>query len=406
MHLPSPRGSRPLQQALPALCLLGLAGLASRIPILAAPPIIPSLHDDFQLNETQVGALIGLPLALFALAAVPGSLLVARLGARTTLLVGLTTAAVASALRGAAINVWWLYAATIVMGAGVAVMQPALPRLVRDWLPDRLGLGTAAYTNGMIAGATIAVAFTPTVMSQFGNNWRLDLAAWSALVLLVTIVLAWKVPAPVATKTAAAMRWRPNWASPLPWILGLAFAGNNSMYFAINAVLPDYLTSTGRAEFIATALLWLNLSQIVGLLVLTWAAERMLHRAWPYLVFGSGTLVGVVGLAFLDGQWIAFSAFLIGLGSSITLGTVLALPPALSAPDEVHLTAAGMLTVAYAVALVVPIICGALWDATGIAQIAFVPIGFCSLALIVFGVIATRLRAPRPASVRPAVHLG
>ncbi len=124
-------------------------------------PVIPLLHDDFHMTEAQVGALIGLPLALFALMAVPGSLLVARLGARTTLIVGLATAGIFSALRSAADNIWLLYAATIVMGGGVAIMQPALPRLVRVWLPHKIGLGTAVYTNGMVTGAALAVALTP-----------------------------------------------------------------------------------------------------------------------------------------------------------------------------------------------------------------------------------------------------
>jgi CP family cyanate transporter-like MFS transporter len=78
----------------------------------------------------------------------------------------------------------------------------------------------------------------------------------------------------------------------------------------------------------------------------------------------------------------------------------MALPPLLSAPDEAHLTAAGMFTIAYACAVVVPIISGALWDISGIAQLAFAPIALCTIALIVFGVIATRLR---PADRRTSI---
>jgi cyanate permease len=48
----------------------------------------------------------------------------------------------------------------------------------------------------------------------------------------------------------------------------------------------------------------------------------------------------------------------------------------------------------------VPIISGALWDISGIAQLAFAPIALCTIALIVFGVIATRLR---PADRRTSI---
>ena len=53
------------------LGLLWLAGIASRITILAVPPVIPLIHDDLHMTETQVGLLIGLPLVMFALCAIP-----------------------------------------------------------------------------------------------------------------------------------------------------------------------------------------------------------------------------------------------------------------------------------------------------------------------------------------------
>ncbi len=55
--------------------VLWLAGVAMRMTILAMPPVIPLVHDELRMTETQVGLLIGLPLSMFALAAIPGSLL-------------------------------------------------------------------------------------------------------------------------------------------------------------------------------------------------------------------------------------------------------------------------------------------------------------------------------------------
>src|SRR6195256_4639650 len=88
------------------LSLLWLVGAAARIAILAVPPVVPLIHDDLHLSETEVGLLIGLPLGLFALAAVPGSLLVARIGMRRTTLIGLALTALASAGRGGGPHSW------------------------------------------------------------------------------------------------------------------------------------------------------------------------------------------------------------------------------------------------------------------------------------------------------------
>ena len=71
-----------------ALLLLWLAGNALRLTILAVPPVIPLIHDDLHMSATQVGILTGLPSLLLALAAVPGSLLIARTGVLAALTSG------------------------------------------------------------------------------------------------------------------------------------------------------------------------------------------------------------------------------------------------------------------------------------------------------------------------------
>src|SRR4029079_16858337 len=94
------------------------------------------------------------------IAAVPGSLLIARLGVRAALAIGLGVTAIGGALRGYLPDVAWLYAMTIAMGAGVAIMQVTLPTAVRSWLPDRIGFATAVYTNGFLLGEILPVALT------------------------------------------------------------------------------------------------------------------------------------------------------------------------------------------------------------------------------------------------------
>ncbi|MGD0026677.1 MAG: MFS transporter, partial [Xanthobacteraceae bacterium] len=65
--------------------------------MLAIPPVVPLLHADLHLSETGIGWLSSLPPMLFAIAAVPGALLIARFGIVPALLVGLLLNAVGSA---------------------------------------------------------------------------------------------------------------------------------------------------------------------------------------------------------------------------------------------------------------------------------------------------------------------
>jgi CP family cyanate transporter-like MFS transporter len=389
----SPESPSPARQ-LKLLWLLWLGGITLRVTILAVPPVIRLIHDDLHLSETQVGLLIGLPLAVFAVAAIPGSLLVARLGALRTLVIGMVITALAGSGRGAAFDVATLYAATIIMGVGIAIMQPALPALVRAWVPHRPVLGSAMATNGMLVGATLASIFTiPFVLPLVGASWRLDLVVWSAPVLLVALVFLFGPKDTATACPATAQRWWPDWKDPLIWMLGLTFGCNNSIYFATNAFLPDYLASDGRSDLIGYGLGWLNGSQFLATFILMLAAERLAGRTWPYLVFGLMTVVAVLGIVVSTGIGVVASAAMIGFATAMTFAMMLSLPPQLSAAGDVHRTAAGMFTISYTLAVIVPTVSGALWDLTGIAWMAFVPFALCAVVLTVLGTMLSYYKA-------------
>jgi MFS transporter, CP family, cyanate transporter len=379
------------------LALLWLGGVALRMPILAIPPVTPLIHDDLHLSKTEIGFLHGLPLGMFALAAVPGSLFVARLGVRRTMLCGLILAAVASALRGASIDALTLFAATALTGFAIAVMQPALPSLVRSWVPRRVPLGTAVYTNGMVSGATAGPALTlPLVLPWVGASWRLDLVVWSAVIGLIALMFAAFAPrraeAPVSG-VGAPNRWWPNWKDPLIWWLGIGFGSTNTLYFGANAFLPNYLVSIGRPDLTAWTLGLLNGSQLITSFSLLWLAQRVHRRLWPYLVFGPLSLACFVAFVWPGGDWIVPAAAVLGIAAAVPFVLILALPPALSAPGDVHRTAAGMFTISYAGALIIPVISGRLWDMSGVAWSAFVPLALCSVVMTLIGARLTRYQA-------------
>src|SRR5262245_21470529 len=401
MRAPSvPEPGPPTTQVLKVLALLWLTGVSMRITVLAVPPVIPRIHDDLHMTETQVGLLIGLPLLMWAVAAIPGALSIARLGARRTLMLGLLLTGLAAAGRAAVPDVWLLYLATLLMGAGIAIMQPSVQTLVREWLPQRIGLATAVATNGMLIGAAAGPILTiPLLLPLLAQSWRLDLVAWATPALVTAILVALLAPRgerpriPPADAGAGRAgptrppRWWPDWGNPLLWLLGFTFGSNNALYFGTAAFLPDYLASIGRADLTGAALGWMTGSQFVASALLLVTAERVHRRVWPYLVFGLGTVVAVLGIATGSGLWIVAAATLLGFSLAITFVITLALPAALSPPGEVHRMSAGMFTLSYSLAVIVPVVCGALWDLTARPWTAFLPLGLCASALTVLGVM-------------------
>jgi MFS transporter, CP family, cyanate transporter len=367
-----------------AIALLWLSGNALRLTILAIPPVIPMMKADLGLSATEVGVLAGIPVILFSAAALPGSLLIARWGPARTLIAGLLMTGIASGLRGACPNALTLDAATVLVGLGVAIMQPAMPPLVRLWVPHQIGFGTAVYTNGLLVGEILPVALTlPFIVPLTGGGWRWSLVVWGGLVVAIAIGVAAFAPHGKQQELAILRpRAWPNWRNSLIWRLGLIFGSVNSIYFATNNFLPVYLASAGRNGEISGALTALNLGQLPASLVLLAMADRLAGQAWPYAAAGVVSIFGVAGVVFASGSGTIAAAALMGFAGAATLILTLALPPLLCRPEEIGSTTAAMFTMSYGSAVITPILSGVVWDATGVPAAAFIPIGVCAGVLL------------------------
>src|SRR5262245_15008640 len=101
-----------------AAALLWLCGVALRLTTLAVPPVITAIQTDLALSGTEVGILSALPVVVFGVFALPGALVVARLGIVATLVLGLAIGSAGAMLRGVADGAEGLFATTVIMGAG------------------------------------------------------------------------------------------------------------------------------------------------------------------------------------------------------------------------------------------------------------------------------------------------
>ena len=379
------------------LFLLWLCGIALRLTILAVPPVLPMIRSEFGLSATQVGVLGSVAPALFAFAALGGALLVARIGVRGALIGGLLIVAAGTALRGPALDFPLLLGASVVMCAGVATMQPVMPTTVRHWLPLRdIGLGTAVYTNGLLVGEVIPVVLTlPVVVPLMGGGWRATLAVWAIPVLLIAIAVYAYAPRfadPYRAARNVPHKWTPDWHRGLVWRLGVLFACVNAIYFGTNAFIPIYLTSQGHPELISGALTALNFGQIPASLLLLVVARRLERRMWPYIVSGLLSLASFAGLVFLVGPTTWLWAGLLGFSDAAALISGLTLPALLCKPEDVARTSAGVFTLSYGSAVLIAVLAGALWDATGIAGLVYLPFAVCAAILAAIAVV---LRARR-----------
>lgn len=371
-----------------ALFLLWLAGNGLRLTILAVPPILALIIVDLKLSGTEVGILNAIPVFLFALVAVPGSLLIARVGAVPALIIGLLIAAAGSALRGLAYDTYVLYIATVIMAAGIAVMQPALPPIVRQWAPNRIGFATAVYTNGLLCGEILPVMLAAFIVPLLAGSWRASLVFWAIPLVVIALVIFLFQPGGKSAPVARHHHWMPDWRDPLLWKLALMMSGANQLYFCVNAFLPGFLLHTGRTELIGPALTALNVGQLPASFILLAMASRWERKKWPVIGAGIIGLAGLAGILLASELWgVIGSAAMIGFACASVLTLVLTLPALLVSPDDVPRVSAGVFTIGYGIAMIISILCGIAWDIGGDPVFAFLLIAIATLPIILFAVL-------------------
>jgi len=357
------------------LALLWLAGADLRITMLAVPPVLPLIHGDLALSATSVAALTGLPVLLLGLAAIPGSLLIARLGPRRTLIAGLVVVAASSALRGAGPATAVLFGMSFLMGAAISVIQPALPSMVSRWFPDSAARATAVYANGLLVGEMLSAALTlPLVLPLVGGSWPLSFVVWAIPVAATAVLIGAFTPhAPPEPNRRPALWW-PNWRSVQMWKLGLMQGGNGAIFFGANSFIPDYLHAVGRADLVGMCLSALNGGPILASAVVLLFASHLALRREPMIATGALTLLGLAGIFTGIPSVMVMGAGVLGLSAGLALILLIALPPLLAERDDVHRLSAGMFMIGFTSSFALPLLGGAAWDATGHATAAFLPV--------------------------------
>lgn len=145
--------------------------------------IVGVIQSDLGMTHTQMGILTTLPLVAFSTASLFTSRLTKRFGLEMSLMIGVIMIGVGSALRGMG-GIPLLYAATVLMGAGIAVCNVALIPLIKTRLHHRAAVVTAAYTLCMSLVAAFGSGITSPIAIDWDWGWRGALMIWTVLALI------------------------------------------------------------------------------------------------------------------------------------------------------------------------------------------------------------------------------
>ncbi|RLP08143.1 Multidrug resistance protein MdtH [Propionibacterium australiense] len=134
--------------------ILGVIALFVGLGFGVIVPVLPLFAGSFQANDFMVGVVVS-AFAAVRLATSPfSSQVMTRIGARTTLGVGLLLVAVSSALMGIARSYWWLLGWRAVGGVGSALFTVSSMTVLLAVVPETMrGRATGFYQSGFLIGS-------------------------------------------------------------------------------------------------------------------------------------------------------------------------------------------------------------------------------------------------------------
>ena len=395
--------------------LITLVGFNLRSVILGVPPILPLIQHDLELSYTAIGFLTALPVLALAIGAWPSGLLAERIGARLCVSIGLALLAAGTLLRAFRLTTSSLFFFTLVLSIGITLTQTAIPVLICRWFPRQIGLVSALFSDGLIAGEAVAAGITVLIMVRFlgTDAWASTFVFWGIPIVVLFAIWLWLAPpaplkvtrphfSPQSATTTSAGAASPVQRKRINALhLGILVGGGSLIYFGMNAWIASYNQALHQSYLTPVALLSLNAAQLPVSLGVTLVAQRIAGRRWPFIAAGIISAFAIVGWIFTPAMLQPLWAALLGGSGALVFTLGIALPPLLASPHEVGRLTGITLSLTYGVAFVGPFIGGVLWDLFNLPALAFVPVVIASIMLIVLGaLLPTRSSFGIPGALR------
>ncbi|HEY2935167.1 MAG TPA: MFS transporter [Gaiellaceae bacterium] len=382
---------------------LFLTALALRPQLVGMGPLLPAVQRDLGVSHAVAGLLGTIPILCMGLFAPPAPFVSGRLGSRRALGASLALIGVFGLTRAVVPGAALLILLTLPVGIGMGIAGALLPVWVKERFADRPAFATGVYATAISIGAAVSSAAAVPLAHALGG-WRSPLYVFSGVTVGLAAVWLWLTrdePAHVRVDTRPL---RLPFRSAVAWRLVGAFFLMSSIFYGLNAWLPDAYTERGWSAGSAGALVALmNGVGIPCAFLVGWLADRLgSRRAWL-----GGTallqLVGLLGVVLLPGgAWLW--AVLLGAAVGPMFPLTLTLPlDAGRRPADVAAFTGMMLGVGYTLSSCSPLVLGAIRDSTGSFSTSLWGLAGLGAVLVMLNVSLTRERlgAARPSSERP-----
>jgi CP family cyanate transporter-like MFS transporter len=369
-----------------------VVALSLRPALTAVGPVLPRIGLDLHLGEAAQGLLGTLPLLAFAAASPLVHLASRRFGMERAVFVSLLLLAASSALRpytGQA----GLWIGTVLVGAAIAVGNVLVPVILKRDYAAHVSRATGFYTAFITGGAALASIVAVPIADAV--DWRLSLAVWGGLALLVAVIWLPRTLGPEPMPATTVDDGAPPvsvWRQPMAWMV-TAFMGlqSTSFYLFVNW-LPTIEIATGSVSERATGV-HLFVFQVCGLiggltipLLLKHPTDQRAGLATASVPIPLA-LLGLLLAPHLAAVW----AVLGGLGQGAALVAALTLISVRGRGHHETTQLSGMAqAVGYTLAAAGPVVAGYLTEVTGGWSTTLIVFTVLAATQLTLGIVAGR----------------
>jgi len=373
---------------LAVVAALVLVGTALRPQALIIGPLVGQVQADLGMTHGIAGLLSTIPVLCMGLLAPFGPVLAASVGPKAGVAICVALVALFGVARAFLPDTATILLATVGVGAGMALVGPILPMIVRARLPNHPAAGTGAYVVGFVIGGSITAAVAVPLADAFGG-WRasfaiVSLAAFASLA-------AWLRLAPRDDGFVRVAPSRPSlpWRRSSAWLLGGIFGSQSILFYGCITWLPSALVERGWAPLEAGGLIALLTGiGLVATLAVPVLADRFGSRRSQLSVAALLSVAGGLLIALTPSEapgslltYVATALLGLGIGAYFPLALTLPVDVAGDADDAASISAF-MLFVGYVLAATAPVLLGIVRDAAGNFEgVVWILVGISALML-------------------------
>ena len=325
--------------------------------LMKAPATMMPIMQQFGVDEVAAGNLMNANGIVALILALPGGIIMQRIGARNVTLIALVIGIVGNVvgLLGGGGSFEVLVASRAIEGFAYGLIVVTTPQFVALWFPaQKRGLPNGITSLWFSIGQLIILNATAGLMSMAGGSWQADwyfVIGFMVIMLILAFIVCKEPPEEhnfLEVVKEDDSQPKPGIAaglkSPTTWLLLLVFFLFGYVNSAFASYYPTYLQQDFGAD-LGTANSMTSIAtvaMIIGGIVMGFVVNKVKLTARPILLLVVAILVGVCGLVMFNLPSIAFAApflFIMGLCFQAFPGTAYSVAPeAAASPATVSIT--------------------------------------------------------------------